>query len=259
MKSKIVCTVLLLVCGIIAVSGMVVYAAYERKGTWLSSINKDAYEFPVTPQNNKEKWASLKTSEEKEALLQIPEDRLREMSTEGLIATCLQYPNLVPLFAYNSPQRAIDRLSEEFNGLKELLGRKDVGDYLLKFYSDVDLDFLKKSDKYPAHRLLLIEYILAQPSVLETVSDKDHLVKVVYDKMMLKQDKYEDVFSTNASALVLARTVNTYYPNLMKNIDDRNGDLKNFIETGEMCITNVDAWAGTINSLAEKVDEISSK
>ena len=76
---------------------------------------------------------------EKVDVLQIPEKILKRMCTDALIDTYLNYPILYPtIFAYNSSTMGITQVSEEFNGLAELVQRDDSGDLLLLKYISIN-------------------------------------------------------------------------------------------------------------------------
>jgi hypothetical protein len=132
MRKKILVFVLILVAG-------VGYAqtAKEKKLRW---------DYPV--KLNTEKWKQLrdqlKTVEERRAVFQIPENILSSLSTEDLTDICLDYPFLVLDFIGSSHERALDRLFETFNGISELVKRKDAVNGLVHWYENAvqNLSFL---------------------------------------------------------------------------------------------------------------------
>jgi len=90
----------------------------------------DAYDYPVKP--GSPEWAELTSNDEIDAVLQIPENILYEMSTEGLIETVLNYPRFADIYASENYQISFDVLTENFNGFHELLQRSDAAVHLLE-------------------------------------------------------------------------------------------------------------------------------
>lgn len=58
------------------------------------------YQFTTFP--GTEAWRSLDMNADKHALLQIPEDTLRVISTQRLLETCLYYPMIMEVFAFDN-------------------------------------------------------------------------------------------------------------------------------------------------------------
>jgi hypothetical protein len=159
----------------------------------------------------------------------------------------------VPLFAFNSPQRGIDRIAEEFNGLQELLSRKDVGDVLFKFYTNLNLNNLIATDKYPSLRLLMLEYIFAQPSVLSSISDRKVLLTDVYNIAELKQKKYSENFSIDSTLLIIARTLEMDYPDFQKMID-KHDVISDFLVTGSIKESYDGEWEEILNQMKKIIE-----
>ena len=98
-------------------------SAYEGATNNEGYTINEPYEYPIEPGTNE--WKELQTHEQKLAVSQIPEDTLQDMTTEALLDTVLNYPLLVDTMAYNSIEKGIEVVSEQFEGLKELLNRND--------------------------------------------------------------------------------------------------------------------------------------
>lgn len=75
----------------------------------------------------------------KESLL-LPEQYLKCSSTDSLSRTCLNYPFLGLIWAYNSLQQGFDHILEMFNGFDELFNRDDANIELIKIYQQMDPD-----------------------------------------------------------------------------------------------------------------------
>ncbi len=64
--------------------------------------------------------------------LQIPEDKLKSLTTADLLTVCLDFPYAMDMLAYDYPEVGFNAVCKEFNGYRELLTRKDLADALLK-------------------------------------------------------------------------------------------------------------------------------
>jgi hypothetical protein len=89
------------------------------------SQNKEPqWDFPVKP--GTEQWKKLENNKVKVDACQLPEILLKKTSTDDLLEICLQYPLLYNLFAFNNKMDGINRLFNDFNGIRELFKRKDI-------------------------------------------------------------------------------------------------------------------------------------
>lgn len=245
----------IVVCLAIVISTLFIVNAAKKHTSWLEAISADAYDFPILPDVNKEEWAKLESAVEKNAVLQIPEDKLKSMSTAGLIATCMKYPNLVPLFAFNSPVEGIEKMIKDFNGLSELLSREDAGAALVEFYSSLDLDSLLATDKYPSFRLQLLEYIIAHPSILSKVSDRKELLEAAYQMAELKQRKYSEELDVKPTLLILARILEMDYPEIAEQLKNHEA-FSHFLETGNIMVSYEGEWDEILSEMEKGVQSI---
>lgn len=92
------------------------------------------------------------------------------MTTTDLVTTCLDYPLIGTLFAYNNVQAGFNALAKGFNGIEELLGRKDAGTVLMQVYAkmvpenyDTNWCDVKKGDF--SFQFFYIEIFLAQRNI----------------------------------------------------------------------------------------------
>lgn len=85
------------------------------------------YVFP-----EKKEWKNLDTPQKRKKALQIPANVLSQISTEELLDVCFDYPYLLDFLFYDSYQQGLEALARQFNGFKELLGRKDIAEPLTK-------------------------------------------------------------------------------------------------------------------------------
>jgi hypothetical protein len=142
----------------------------------------DKYDFPI--KGGSPKWAAFNNHNEMIEATQIPGALLDAMSTEGLVETCLSYPLLGDINAYDSPQLGFDAVALNFNGLNALMSRKDAASILLKKYKEMDPEAigydweLLKKGLY-ASEFDYIEILLSQYGIQAklTKEERDELVE----------------------------------------------------------------------------------
>lgn len=81
-----------------------------------------------------EAWKNTENRKAKVNVCQIPENVLPYISTNDLAALCLQYPLLSDIFAFENINRGLDKLFNEFNGIREFAKRKDALNCLKEEY-----------------------------------------------------------------------------------------------------------------------------
>lgn len=205
----------------------------------LDSNATDAYDFPVKPETAA--WKAFTTHDEMLKACQIPESILRTMSTAGLVETILNYPLLGDMKAYNSIQQGFDTVAVQFNGLPELLNRKDAGTELLARYRTMvpatikdDWTLLQKG--LYAASIENIEILLAQDVILHNLIETQcqDLIKEATAKYQAKQ-KYGQIYRQSGQECT-ARLIGKgllqvrYVPFEQKIQQDIS--LQNFLDTG---------------------------
>jgi len=95
-----------------------------------------AYEYPVKP--GTKEWKAFSSSVEMRKACQVPETSLHGMSTPALIESVLNYPLFGDMHLYNSLQKGFEAVTARFNGIQELLKRRDAGSVLLARYRTMD-------------------------------------------------------------------------------------------------------------------------
>lgn len=157
-----------------------------------------------------ESLKAMKKNAEIVAAMQIPVDILKRMPTSDLVKTCLDYPLFPDIVFYDSPQKGMDALIAQFNGLEELMKRKNAGAELLRVYCTTDpqgFDVSLSSDRLGAFtmRINYLELLLAQEPVLKTLDreQRDALVGESVRKLESKLN-FPDIygqFSIDATAM----------------------------------------------------------
>jgi hypothetical protein len=200
----------------------------------------DAYDFPVKP--GTPEWAAFQTHDEMLAACQVPEPILREMSTAGLIETCLNYPLYGDMLCYNSPQQGFDAVASRFNGLQELLRREDVGTRLLERYRKMDPEAIGESwtslQRGDYDRgFTYIEMLLAQDQVLSslTQAERRDLLEVCLQKVRSKQ-AHAEVYGYSGQAYpvwIVGRILQMESPGFAQGVQE-NASLQAFLERGSL-------------------------
>ena len=88
-----------------------------------------AYEYPLT--GDAPEWSDLQTREDMLAVCRIPQETLDAMTTEQVVEAALDYPLLINLFAYETPEEGLDALVDESDAFRELMTREERGEKLL--------------------------------------------------------------------------------------------------------------------------------
>ena len=133
------------------------------------------YEFPVKPGSGT--WRSFTTHKQMVEATKLPEKIATSLTTKALLETCLDYPLLGDIMLHNSPQRGLEVASRNFNGLQQLMERKDVALHAANTYQKLlatDVDKLPALDEKGklTFQLSFIELLLSQKSILATVDKK---------------------------------------------------------------------------------------
>ena len=74
------------------------------------------YAFPVKP--GMEIWSDFESHAEKVDACQIPDQKLQNLTTAGLIKACLDYPLLLDFSAYDNLQDGFNAVVSNFNGFQ---------------------------------------------------------------------------------------------------------------------------------------------
>jgi hypothetical protein len=189
--------------------------------------------YPVYP--GTEVWASLGIHERYE-LIEVPYDRLKNMSTQAVLQAIWEYPLLFEVVFSCSGcgyQAEFDYLSRENNAYKELLQREDVGECLLERLLCINPIVLPRS----FHSWILpqaLEVLISQSVFLSQLSseNKKQIIETTLKNDSLRQEHDINITSTHfpASWLLMARIlVSANYSPFMDEVEQNEG-LRVFIE-----------------------------
>ena len=211
--------------------GIVTYALSNNLSFQIENVS-DAYVFP----NYKEGKYKDMTYIEKINDCQIPYDTLNKMSTNGLIETCLKYPFYFDMVFRETPYIGFKKTIQNFNGLNELLSREDASEELFKFYNSIDFSNISESnDEGLALRMRYLEYIISQNEIIYKMTKdmREDLVKICIENLMLKIEKYPDVFTVDPTLLIIGRILSIDNDEFVKYIEE-NPKIQQFVEEGTL-------------------------
>ena len=197
----------------------------------------DAYDYPIKP--GTPEWEQLNSSDEMDSVLQIPEDVLHSISTEGLIETVLNYPRWGDLYFLEDYQFGFDVIKENFNGIQELLKRSDAATKLFDRYklmnpgcNENNWPSINGPGSSASFSFAFIEIIIAQYDILNQFDNEqiETLLKEVIIKYEEKNRYDYSVFSKKHTVLIAGRIM--YLSNYTPFIEEysKNIYVKEFIE-----------------------------
>lgn len=137
----------------------------------------DVYNFPIKP--GTEEWSKLKSYDERLNAYNVPENILKEMSTDGLIETCLNYPEFRLVMTRNSIQEGYNHVKSKFNGFRELENRPDAGVKLLDKYKQLDPSKIKTFETDLDKGIKLNTGERANQQIDKMLMSKDDLQRIV--------------------------------------------------------------------------------
>lgn len=178
------------------------------------------YQYPKLPDNHNF------SREQIHEYIDLPREIRYCISTEGLIESCLTYPDINLIYAGSSPQKGYEMVFSQFSGLGELEHKIDASDQLLEKYESVDpLKVSSFEEEIEAGRYTFninnIEIIISQYVYLDKLSiqQKKALVSRARSVYFLKREKgdFYGVFGLAFTSAVLGRLMKLdNYPPFMK-------------------------------------------
>jgi hypothetical protein len=133
-----------------------------------------SYDYPIVP--GTDEWSTLTTHDQMVQSCQIPEDILETIPTASLVDSVLNYPLLADMFLFNDFQQGFEVIYNQFNGIKELFTREDVGTVLWEKYQSYTIavpnnwTITEKANK--VFEIEKIEMLLAQNTVFDSLNNK---------------------------------------------------------------------------------------
>ncbi len=136
------------------------------------------WDYPV--KSGTDEWKKLNSNQEKVTACQIPSNVLKELTTPELLEICLKYPLINDIYAFNNIYDGLNKLKNDFNGIRELINRKDAGIIILKKYRNTN-----KNTKLLLRNIQDIEkgeYIILVSTLELLMSYKEIFNNIVYSK-----------------------------------------------------------------------------
>jgi hypothetical protein len=164
-------------------------------------------------------------------LYKIPEQVLRCISTEGLIKSCLTYPEMRMIWTRNSLQQGFDYIEDKCNGFEELWIREDKNRSLIDLYTRLNFkrdwtDFTLLENGEYIDDIIRYELILAQEEVLLDLTEQQKLqlfqLTLNNQKFKLESIDYFGGLGVASSQAILSRIMlnDQYQPFLEKYSND---------------------------------------
>lgn len=151
---------------------------------------------------------------EKIKLLQLPEETLRQMSTEALLETCINYPLFHVITAYSNVQEGFSRISTDFNGFSELFNRPDLPKIIISSYESKKLSKLNSmnDDLIKGHfiaKVLYHELMISQNDVMDRLDINNLQLAIItsFDRYSEKNNFSISTFNRQFSLLVMGKTL----------------------------------------------------
>lgn len=88
---------------------------------------------------NDKEWSDFSSHQEMLDACQLPNTYLRESSTEELLEKVVKYPLTIDILSYNDIKTGVSAVAKQFNGLAELLSRKDIASVVANKYKQVKI------------------------------------------------------------------------------------------------------------------------
>jgi len=98
------------------------------------SQERPLWEYPIKPKT--EEWKKLESNKAKVEACQVPEQILRDISTNDLMTLCLQYPLLYDVFAFNEINDGLRKLFSDFHSNTSKENQKKILENLLFGYRE---------------------------------------------------------------------------------------------------------------------------
>jgi hypothetical protein len=197
------------------------------------SVITKPYEFPIRP--GMSEWKELKSHDERVEACQIPKEILTNMSDEALIITCLNYPLSIDLYLFDSVQIGFDNLLTKFNGLRELMKRKDVSAAIVSKYTSMSSIEQTLCDDNCRFRFLYLEIILSQDEILSGLqkSGRRELLQTSYSNHVFRQieGSYGNVEFTSTGRLMSKILLMDGYGPYVSEYESKH-ELKELFENG---------------------------
>lgn len=122
---------------------------------------------------NSEEWKSI-SPKEKKALMQIPENELKTMTTKELIEAYINCAYTRSFFLFSEIDKYYQKLYRGFNGVHELLNRSNAVEEIIKYY--ISMNPRDNTVSYGGiqmpFQIQFIEYLIGNPDLVQKFNSK---------------------------------------------------------------------------------------
>ncbi|MDR1582721.1 MAG: hypothetical protein LBS55_05595 [Prevotellaceae bacterium] len=203
----------------------------------IAQENKIVWDYPIKP--GTDEWEKCNSPNEIYQKLQIPENILKKIDTKSLVQICLDYPAPTIFYLFNTPQQGFDGFYKQFNGIRELMNRKDACHHLLNQYINMSMDnfspleTLEEQGKF-VERFYYLELFIVQPIILKSFSKEERkdLMRESLNKFDMKFSR-KDLFGGFNTTATIWLMISMLHAENIWTIDATNSS-KISIETGRL-------------------------
>lgn len=155
------------------------------------------FSYSITPTKTPDVWKSLQTHDEMVKACKIPDEILKQMTTPQLLKVCIDYPLFADMFTFNSIEAGFTSVSRSFNGLQELLSRKDFATEMVKYYQNMNLEEFKNETYLQYFKLRYICVLLSQKQTLQSLSPAEYEIIVSTSRNILDKISNTSYYNTD--------------------------------------------------------------
>lgn len=184
-----------------------------QQGECIPFYFSDTYHYPILP--GTDEWKELSSLAEKVEVCQIPKNKLKTISTEGLLETLLNYPLILDYIFFENMQNGFNRIKTENNGFSELYSRKNIFKIITERYELMSLDceenlyppFISGSAAPIEVALPTFEFFISQDEFLNNLNENQQyqVFELVLEKHENKNNHDFSEFGKLVSAAILGK------------------------------------------------------
>ena len=192
------------------------------------------WDYPVKP--GSQEWDSFTSGLQMREACQIPEEILEELSTKDLVELCLNYPMWLDYTASNDERTGISFMINRFNGLDELIKRKEGVFELINAYKEypvlTQIQEQSSKDYYTPYKLPFLELLLADDAFIKQLNEQEsvELGKIVMEKYERKLENMHVYSLYNISKTFLLCAVNISNHSMNTKTPQQQNTIKRYID-----------------------------
>ena len=192
------------------------------------------WDYPVKP--GSQEWDSFTSGLQMREACQIPEEILKGLSTKDLLELCLNYPMWLDYTASNDERTGISFMINRFNGLDELIKRKEGVFELINAYKEypvlTQIQEPSSKDYYTPYKLPFIELLLADDAFIKQLNEQEsvELGRIVVEKYERKLENMHVYSLYNISKTFLLCAVNISNHSMNTKTPQQQNTIKRYID-----------------------------